>query len=136
MLQRIPDTAAFTRICHHPSLLLSIILHEINLSIGISKFIFDPGVHRPQFDTKRSILTTLATPELEIMAILRINDISYSMQALHDIVRFWVDFRQTNASLLHTLSMRYNISMKLVFLLQQKSPILAPILSMPPLPRA
>ncbi|KRX41821.1 hypothetical protein T06_15289, partial [Trichinella sp. T6] len=81
-------------------------------------------------------LTTLATPELEIMAILRINDISYSMQALHDIARFWVDFRQTNALLLHTLSITYNISMKLVFLLQQKCPILAPIISMPPLPRA
>ncbi|KRZ57831.1 hypothetical protein T02_15264 [Trichinella nativa] len=48
------------------------ILDEINYSDGISKFIFDPGVHRPPFDPlespidpKGSISTTLATPALK-----------------------------------------------------------------------
>ncbi|KRX73477.1 hypothetical protein T06_11768 [Trichinella sp. T6] len=54
------------------------ILDEINYSDGISKFIFDSGVHQPPFDLlafidplespidpKRSISTILATPELK-----------------------------------------------------------------------
>ncbi|KRZ74356.1 hypothetical protein T10_10874 [Trichinella papuae] len=60
---------------------VEIVRHEINSSDGISKFIFDPGVHRPLFDPldcpivpKGSISTTLATPALE-------DKIGYSLMA-------------------------------------------------------
>ncbi|KRY39557.1 hypothetical protein T01_4935 [Trichinella spiralis] len=57
---------------------LETVLHKINSSNGISKFIFDPGAHRTPFDLsafidpldslidpKGSISTTLAIPGLQ-----------------------------------------------------------------------
>ncbi|KRY83801.1 hypothetical protein T4D_15815 [Trichinella pseudospiralis] len=32
-----------------------IVFHKINFPYGISKFIFDPGIHRPSFDPKGGI---------------------------------------------------------------------------------
>ncbi|KRX14563.1 hypothetical protein T07_10511 [Trichinella nelsoni] len=120
LLFLIVEQGVVETLINEPSLRLEIVLYEINFSNGISKFIFDLGVHRPQFDPKKSILSTLATPAF--------NGVVIAMWL------FWVDFRLTNALLLHALSMRYNISMELVFLLQQKS-ILAAMFSTPPLPR-